>query len=142
MSLTFILAAIPSGIAATKFGRKKTITVGLAMFFAAMLGYIFAKDFLIMALLSPLGGIGYAFVNTNVFPMLLNTADESKIGAYAGLYYFSISLAYIIGPTIFGKVIDLAGYESLFIFAAFLIAAAFLCFINVKNDDNELFNML
>ncbi len=135
MSVTFIAVAIPSGIVATKFGKKRVITIGLVMFFAAMVGFIFVKSFLVMALISPLGGIGYALINTNVYPMLLGTADKSKVGAYAGLYYLAFSLAYIIGPTLYGKIIDMAGYGILFVFSAIIVALALLCFVKVKKDE-------
>ncbi len=83
-SLTFVLFAIPSGIIATSIGRRKTILTGISGLILIFAVLIFMKDMLIIRILLFIGGIFWAMININSYPMVVEKAGEN-IGAYTGL---------------------------------------------------------
>jgi MFS family permease len=134
-SFSFLIFAIPSGIIATKIGRKKTIKIGLIGLMIVFAAILFSKDLTIIRVLMLIGGIFWAFVNINSYPMVVEMTTDNKIGAYTGLYYLFSSMSAILGPPIFGKLIDLVGYGVLFILALCFFLLAFICITNVKSGE-------
>ena len=82
-----------------------------------------------------IGGIFWAFVNINSYPMVVEMTTDKKIGAYTGLYYLFSSMSAILGPPLFGKLIDLVGYGVLFILALCFFLLAFICITYVKKGE-------
>lgn len=121
-----ILFAIPSGLIATKIGRKRTITIGLVgMVVGLIVGYFIRSSTLLLIGLAMMGGF-WALININSLPMVYDLGGEEQIGAFTGLYYFASSAAAITGPIASGGLIDLAGknYSLLWIFSAVFIGLA------------------
>ena len=108
-ALLFVIFALPSGLIATKFGRKRTILVGVAglvVLFA--LGWFVRNEIMLIALLV-LAGISWALVNVNSLPMVYDVGGDERIGAFTGLYYLASSIAAVAGPQLVGVLIDLTG---------------------------------
>lgn len=121
-----ILFAIPSGLIATKIGRKPTITIGLVgMFVGLVAGFFIRNQTVLLIVLAIMGGF-WALVNINSLPMVYDLGGEERIGAFTGLYYFASSAAAITGPIVSGALIDLTGknYAILWLFSAVFIALA------------------
>jgi MFS family permease len=136
-SVTFLIFAIPSGILATKIGRRKTIMAGIIGLSVVFLLITFFKSILILGILLALGGIFWSLININSYPMVVEMAAESKIGAYTGLYYFFSSLAAIIGPPFMGLIVDFAGYGSLFIISISFLLLAFITIMFVRRGESQ-----
>jgi MFS family permease len=134
-SFSFLVFAIPSGFIATKIGRKRTIKIGLTGVIAVFAAVIFTRDITVIRGLMLVGGMFWAFVNINSYPMVVEMTTDNKIGAYTGLYYFFSSLSAILGPPLFGKLIDLVGYGVLFIIALCFFLLAFICITYVKKGE-------
>lgn len=129
-----ILFAIPSGLIATRVGRKPTIFTGLVgMFLGLSVGYFIRNPTVLLVTLAIMG-IFWALVNINSLPMVYDLGGQEHIGAFTGLYYFSSSAAAITGPILAGKLIDLSGYSNIWIFSAFFIfvAGIFMLLIRTK----------
>ena len=121
-----IVFAIPSGLIATKIGRKPTITIGLGgMVVGLIVGFLVRNQTALLIVLAVMGGF-WALVNINSLPMVYDLGGEERIGAFTGLYYFASSAAAITGPILAGTLIDLLGknYAILWIFSAVFIAIA------------------
>jgi MFS family permease len=137
VTISFILFALPAGLAGTKFGRRTTIQVGLA----ALTGLFLASYFLIQGAVTfilalVLVGASWACVNVNSLPLVYDYGDERKIGAYTGLYYFSSQAAAILGPTLGGVVVDLMDdqYRWLFLFSTIFMALAWVVMRQVRRN--------
>jgi maltose/moltooligosaccharide transporter len=121
-----ILFAIPSGLIATRVGRKPTIITGLIGMAAGVIVATFVRNATVLLAVLAVMGAFWALVNINSLPMVYDLAKSGSIGAYTGLYYFASSLAAIIGPTLAGGLIDLTDHRVIWPFTAlFLLLAVF-----------------
>jgi MFS family permease len=124
LSLLFVLFSLPSGYIGAAFGRRKTIMIGI--FFMALcvaLMFLLPIETLTIPLttLPALGlvpvigvilmvaGIAWSLININSLPMVVDMTEASRIGTYTGLYYLFSTLAAIIGPILYGLIIQLSG---------------------------------
>jgi len=137
----FLLFAIPSGFIAARLGKRKTILTGIVglviiftlLSFVRTTTVIFSLPFnIVMMILLSLGGIFWALININSYPMVVETTTEDKIGTYTGLYYFFSSLAAILGPLLFGFFVDFIGFETMFITSALSFVLAFIFIFQIK----------
>jgi MFS family permease len=135
-SLAFLLMAIPSGIIATSIGRKKTILGGLfGMFIMLSISWFIKVPWPMAAILLGSGGLFWALVNINSFPMVADMAPAAKLGTYTGLYYFFSQLAAISSPPIFGFVMDHTSRMALFPMAAGAYIIALLLMMGVHRGE-------
>lgn len=135
ITIAFILTAVPAGLLGSKIGRRQTIQiglVGLTILFA--LGYLIIQNTATFVAILVLSGIFWAFVNVNSLPLVYDYGDESRIGAYTGLYYFSSQLAAVLGPTLGGGLVDLLNdeYRWLWLFGGLFMALAWLVMRQVR----------
>lgn len=137
-----ILAYVPVGSVASKIGRKKTILTGIILMLAC---FAIAYGFSLMSgtfnpilfVLFLLVGIGWACINVNSLPMVLEMCKGSDIGKFTGYYYtFSMS-AQIVTPIVAGALMEHISYETLFPYAAFFMAVALITMQFVKHGDSK-----
>lgn len=110
-----IIAYIPVGLIASKIGRKKTVLIGVALLFAAFLTAAFMRKGsspAIMYALFALAGIGWATINVNSFPMVVELAKSSDTGRYTGFYYTASMAAQTLTPVLSGVIMDARQYVS------------------------------
>ncbi|MBQ9997273.1 MAG: MFS transporter, partial [Clostridia bacterium] len=135
-----IVSYIPVGIIASKVGRKKTILAGVAMLGIAFGAAAFMRagsSALVMNLLFSLAGIGWATINVNSYPMVVELAKSGDTGKYTGYYYTASMSAQIITPILSGAFLTFVGMETLFPYAAVFVAAAFVTMLFVRHGDSK-----
>ncbi|HIQ00828.1 MAG TPA: MFS transporter [Anaerolineales bacterium] len=136
--ITFILFSIPSGIIATRIGRKRTIIIGLAAFTALLVVAFFAPIVPVVIGLLALGGVAWSLVNINSLPMVVDiSTSEEVLGTYTGLYYVAGTLAAVVGPILNGWVIDMTGrnYNMIFLVTPAFFVLAILCMLGVTKGE-------
>ena len=129
-----IVFAIPSGLIATRIGRKPTILMGLSgMVVGLLVGFAVRSQTVLLIVLGVMGAF-WALVNINSLPMVYDLGGQAHIGAFTGLYYFSSSAAAITGPILAGNLIDLLGknYSVLWIFSAVFLGLSILLMTLVR----------
>lgn len=154
-SLIFMVTAIPSGLIGAKIGRRKTIRIGLSVLMICLLAslagsFFISKDNTVLIFWSyaaafMCAGFGWALVNVNSLPMVVDMTTAEKVGGYTGLYYFFSQAANIAAPPVAGFVLDLStdqgkfagGYVSLLLFAVILFFIAFLTMSQVKRGEAQ-----
>lgn len=124
LSFLFVLFSLPSGYIGGAFGRRKTIMSGIVlMAFCVALMYFLPVSTLTIVLtkLPALGqvpvvgailmvaGIAWALININSLPMVVDMTKANRIGTYTGLYYLFSTLAAILGPILYGLIIQFSG---------------------------------
>ncbi len=137
-SLALVAFALPAGILASKYGRKRLIMIGLTGMVLAFVPMLFVEDLLILRGLLLLGGLFWACININSLPMVVELASEEKIGSFTGYYYFFSFSAAIVSPILFGWIRDLtADYASLFPYSIIAFILAFACMIVVRHGEAD-----
>jgi maltose/moltooligosaccharide transporter len=159
--LFFVLFAIPSGFIAARIGRRVAISIGLIVVAVVLaLLYILPAGTLlgpvsplplvgiplteggprmltIAGMLLIFGGIGWAFVNINSLPMVVELTNAARIGTFTGLYYLFSTLSAIIGPNVNGWAIQLTGnnYNVIMLIAPFFMLAALILMLGVRRGE-------
>ena len=135
-----IITYIPVGVIASRIGRKKSILAGIIMLSAAF-GFASLIDLntppVPMYLLFALAGIGWATINVNSFPMVVELATGSDVGKYTGYYYTASMSAQIITPILSGFLVDKIGWQIFFPYAAIFAALSFVTMLFVKHGDTK-----
>ena len=135
-----IVSYIPVGMVASKIGRKKTILAGVLMLTVAFAAASFIKEGtapIVMYLLFCLAGIGWATINVNSFPMVVELAKNGDVGKYTGFYYTASMSAQIVTPIFSGLLIDSIGWHVFFPYAAIFAGCAFVTMFFVKHGDSK-----
>ncbi len=133
-------AYIPVGQISAKVGRKKVILGGVALLAIAFLAGFIMPHYSIMAyVIMAVIGIGWAAINVNSYPMVVEMSKGSDVGKYTGLYYtFSMS-AQILTPILSGYLFAYLpwGYRVMFPYALVFSVLAFITMLFVKHGDNR-----
>lgn len=137
--ISAIVCFIPIGIIASRVGRKKTILVGIIVlsisFFSAY--FITTNSSFFMYIIFMLAGIGWATINVNSYPMVVEMSKGSDIGRYTGFYYTASMAAQILTPILSGILMDLTSMKTLFPYATLFSVLAFITMLMVKHGDNK-----
>lgn len=135
-----IVAYLPVGFIAGKIGRKKTILAGVVMLTVAfgVAGFLTADSpTMLMNAMFALAGIGWATINVNSFPMVVELASGSDVGKYTGFYYTASMAAQVATPMVSGLLMDKFGMHVLFPYAAVFTTLAFVTMLFVKHGDRK-----
>ena len=120
------IALLPVAILAAKFGRKKTILMGVIIAVCTIC-------FLV-------AGFGLVIINVNTLPMVTELAKGSNVGQYTGYYYVASMTAQAITPIIGGAILDNTSDDQkglLFVYGICCIAVAFVTMFFTKHGDNR-----
>lgn len=131
-SLSFVLAAIPSGILGAKFGKKKMIIIGIVGLFFVFLLLNWVGSLFTLRTLLLIGGMFWACININSYPFIVSLGSDQSVGTRTGLYYLISSLAAITSPPLLGLLIDILGFGILFNATALSMLFALVCMVKVK----------
>ena len=134
-----IVSYIPVGIVASKVGRRKTILAGIIMLASAFFIGNFITSSSPEVIMYPvfiLAGMGWATINVNSFPMVVELARGGDVGKYTGYYYTASMSAQIVAPILSGILYDLFGMRIMFFaFGTLFVAFSFVTMFFVKHGD-------
>jgi MFS family permease len=136
-----IICFVPIGIIASKIGRRKTILAGIIILLIAFALGIIANPntkFLIYFTMS-LAGIGWATINVNSYPMIVEMSKGANIGKYTGYYYSASMAAQIATPILSGYLMTVTSLKMrvLFPYAVIFSILAFTTMFFVKHGDSK-----
>ena len=131
-----ILSYVPTGALASRIGRKKTILFGLVLMLVSYAAVFFYPTYHVTAnFFFALVGIGWAAINVNSLPMVVEMSRGSEIGKYTGLYYTFSMTAQIFTPVISGLLLQYVSYNTLFPYAIFFTVLAIITMSQVRHGD-------
>lgn len=133
-----IAAFVPLGFLSNKLGRKATVLIGVAMMTVCYgTAFFITEKTPVIYLLFAIVGIGWAAINVNSFPMVVEMSRGADVGKYTGYYYAFSMAAQVITPLLSGYLIDNLnmGYRILFPYAVLFSALAFVTMCFVKHGD-------
>lgn len=136
-----IVSYIPVGIIASKIGRRKTILAGVLMLTTAFFIGNFITPSISEFVMYPvfiLAGMGWATINVNSFPMVVELARGGDVGKYTGYYYTASMSAQIVAPILSGLLYDLVGMRYMFFaFGTLFVALSFVTMFFVRHGDSK-----
>ncbi|MFR8089139.1 MAG: MFS transporter [Lachnospirales bacterium] len=133
-----ILTYIPAGLVASKIGRRKTILIGIClMLFSFGCAIFFTAYHPLLIVLFALTGMGWASINVNSYPMVVEMSKGSSIGKYTGYYYTFSMAAQVITPILSGFLLEHVGYWTLFPYSVFFLVLAFIVMLFVRHGDSK-----
>ena len=152
LSLIFVLFALPAGYIGASIGRRTTIVIGIGVLGAMMVGMFFLPAATLTTVLFKLpvlgevpvaglmlmaAGAGWALININSLPMVVDMTTPARIGTFTGLYYLFSTLSNIAGPNVNGWIIQLTGnnYNLVMIVAPVFMAVALVLMLGVRKGE-------
>ena len=131
-----ILSYIPIGNISGKIGRKKTIMGGVVLMSVCYFAAIFAGAYhpLINVAFAVIG-VGWAAINVNSYPMIVEMSKGCDIGKFTGTYYTFSMTAQIFTPVLSGFLLENVSYRTLFPYAFIFSVLAFCTMTQVQHGD-------
>ena len=131
-----ILSYIPIGNIASKVGRKRTIMGGIVLMSACYFAAIFAGAYHpIINIAFAAIGVGWAAINVNSYPMIVEMSKGCDIGKFTGTYYTFSMTAQIFTPVLSGFLLENVSYRTLFPYAFLFSVLAFFAMTQVHHGD-------
>ncbi|MBR4530097.1 MAG: MFS transporter [Lachnospiraceae bacterium] len=137
-TLAAVVAYIPIGHISSRIGRKKTIMGGVVLmtvcyFVAALLPDYYNWLYGLFAVI----GIGWAAINVNSYPMVVEMARAGDIGKYTGTYYTFSMAAQVFTPIFSGFLLEHISYRTLFPYAVVFSLLALATMSQVRHGDSR-----
>lgn len=131
-----ILSYIPIGSIASKVGRKKTIMGGIVLMSICYFAAIFAGAYHpVINVAFAVIGVGWAAINVNSYPMIVEMSKGCDIGKFTGTYYTFSMTAQIFTPVLSGFLLENVSYRTLFPYAFLFSVLAFVTMTQVHHGD-------
>lgn len=131
-----IISFLPIGHLSGRIGRKKTILGGVFVMSFCYLAAIFVGSYHpAVNILFAFIGIGWAAINVNSYPMIMEMCKGHDIGKYTGTYYTFSMAAQILTPILSGLFLEHISYRTLFPYAFACSVAAFFTMRKVRHGD-------
>lgn len=133
-----IVSYIPVGFLSSRFGRKRMILLGVAILALCFGAAGFFADFSpVMYVFFVLIGFGWASINVNSYPMVVEISRGGTIGKYTGYYYTFSMAAQIVTPIVSGALLEHVGYHTLFPYATAMVALSFITMLRSRHGDSR-----
>lgn len=131
-----IISYIPIGNISGKIGRKKTILGGIILMSLCYFAAIFVGTYHpVINIAFAVIGIGWAAINVNSYPMIVEMSKGCDIGKFTGTYYTFSMTAQIFTPILSGFLLENVSYRSLFPYALVFSLLAFITMSQVRHGD-------
>ena len=142
LTVSSIISFITLSSLANKIGRKLTIVLCLALLILgiglmALITFILRdviSDYVwIIYILTIIIGMGWALVNINSYPMIVEMANKNNIGKFTGYYYTASMIAQTATPILVGLIMSFnnAGLRLLYLYSFITMVLALVIFLFV-----------
>jgi MFS family permease len=127
-NVAYAVLAIPFGKFADGFGKKRTLDIGYALLFLAMLGLVFADSVLFCALLFVLFGAAYSIIETEQAAVVSSMSEDCERATALGKYYTRMSISKLIGSSVAGFIWTINPVYTFVYASAFTAAGTLMLF--------------
>ena len=126
--VAFASCLLAAGALADRFGRKRTLLLGLAVFFVASLGCGLAPSVAVLNLARTVKGVGAALLLTSALAVIANTFHEgpARIRAWA-VWGTCMGLATTVAPLVGGMITHWVGWRWIFLLNLPVCAVLAVC---------------
>ena len=144
LTVSSVITFAVAGYFAVKFGRKPCVIVGVGMLaVGCLLIYLLGvggKPGALIYLYFVILGIGWALINVNSYPMMVEMSSSGNIGKYTGYYYTASMLAQSFTPILMGAIIAFVPsitLRHLFLYSTIMAVLAFIVIFMFKENKNK-----
>ena len=144
VTVSSVITFAVAGYFAMKFGRKPNVLVGIGLLgLGCLLIYLLGvggKPGILIYLCFVILGIGWALINVNSYPMMVEMSTSSEIGKYTGLYYTASMIAQSVTPILFGAIIAFVPsitLRHLFLYSTIMAVLAFVVLFLFKENKEK-----
>jgi len=114
--ITFASCLLPAGALADRYGRKRVLLFGLALFTLSSIGCGVASSMTFLNISRAFQGIGAALQLTSALAIIANAFTHRPIAAKAwGMWGTFVGLSICIAPMLGGMLTELIGWRSIFL---------------------------
>ena len=144
LTVSSVITFAVAGFFAVKFGRKTCVLSGVGLLLVGcLLIYLLGtgKPNAIIYLYFVLLGIGWALINVNSYPMMVEMSSSGNIGKYTGYYYTASMLAQSFTPILMGGIIAFVPsitLRHLFLYSSIMAVLAFVVMCFFKENKNNI----
>ncbi len=132
---------LPAALLASKIGRRRSILLGIVILIGGLIACFVlvtpANKELLYILLAFVTA-GWATININSYPMIVEMSKGSNVGKYTGYYYTFSMAAQGVAPMFLGFFIELFGGNRhiMFVYAAIFVFLSGVTMFFVKHGDS------
>lgn len=143
MTICSLLGFFPGAWIADKAGRRNTVLIGLVIMVvslgvASILAFTMGTSLAwLYYILIGIAGVGWAWINVNSYPMVVEMASKRNIGKLTGWYYAASMLAQSITPICIGFLFGVLGYKFLFPYAMLFVLVALVVFLFYRPQKHD-----
>lgn len=132
---TMTIAVVVAGRLGDRFGLRRMLIAGLAIFAVASMLCVAAGSLWALSCARALQGIGGAFMMTTAMALMRETAEEQHVGRAMGLLGTVSAIGTALGPALGGLLISAMGWRTLFWVQALLASGTLaLAFATLPED--------
>src|SRR5690625_5190150 len=114
------------------------IQVGIiVMSLAYFSGFFYTSYHPSVNIIFALTGFGWAAINVNSYPMVVEMSKSSDVGKYTGLYYTFSMAAQIFTPILSGFLLENVGYRTLFPYSLVFSLLSLCTMLFVQHGDSK-----
>lgn len=134
-----VVSYLPVGAISARFGRKKSIVLGLSVCALALLcAALWSRSFSpLLYIFFCMIGFAQASVTVNTFPMVWEISRLGNVGKYTGYYYTCSMAAQTVTPILSGYLMQWFGYGVLFPYALVMVLCAIIPICFAKHGDTK-----
>ncbi len=130
------ISYIPIAGISARIGRKRTILIGICLMGTSyVITGLYPRFSPTINIFFALVGIGWAAINVNSFPMVVEMSKSGNIGRFTGTYYTFSMAAQVFTPIFSGFLLETISYKTLFPYAFIFSALSFCTMLMVKHGD-------
>lgn len=133
--LVMAVFTVPAGQISGKFGVKKTMIIGVTIFFLGSLGAAMSFSTESFMLFRIIQGGSLAFINVAAMAMIVSAVKPQNRGKALGFTVTGVYLATSLSPVICGFLVYNLGWRSIFyLVLPFLAACIILMYLKIPRD--------
>ncbi len=141
LTISSLISFIAFSSISNKIGRKWSIVIGLSLLiigFGAIAIGCFTIDVkyvsIIFYICTVIIGVGWALVNINSYPMIVEMSNKNNVGKFTGFYYTASMIAQTTTPILVGLIMSFntKGLKLLYVYAVVMMIVACIVILFAK----------
>ena len=135
VSITSVISRMVMGNAAEKLGKRRTITIGMALMSVSLIWLLFSSNLWMLILFSLVFGFAWGTFFVPVMPLAAELFGLKSLGVITGTLNLSITFGATIGPVAAGYIYDIQkSYRLDFILLVVATLAAALLMLTIRKN--------